>query len=82
MNLHSDEIALYFNPDFMPMDNLESMPVLDHILEKAAKEGKSLMSIHGQAVYIHPSIPMRGLVADRSVQIFQHLSSLIICLNN
>ncbi|MBE5394833.1 ABC transporter permease [Brevibacillus borstelensis] len=70
LNLHSDEIALYFNPDFMPMDNLESMPVLDHILEKAAKEGKSLMSIHGQAVYIHPSIPMRGLVADRSVQIF------------
>ncbi|WP_426984120.1 ABC transporter permease [Brevibacillus borstelensis] len=70
LNLHSDEIALYFNPDFMPIDNLESMPVLDHILEKAAKEGKSLMSIHGQAVYIHPSIPMRGLVADRSVQIF------------
>lgn len=70
LNLHSDEIALYFNPDFMPMDNLESMPVLDHILEKAAKEGKSLMSIHDQAVYIHPSIPMRGLVADRSVQIF------------
>ncbi|ERI11124.1 ABC transporter permease [Aneurinibacillus aneurinilyticus] len=70
LNLHSNEIALYFNPDFMPMDNLESMPVLDNILEKAAKEGQSLMSINDQAIYIHPSIPMRGLVADRSVKIF------------
>lgn len=70
LNLRSDEIALYFNPDFMPMDNLESMPVLDTILEKAAKEGQSLMSINDQAIYIHPSIPMRGLVADRSVPIF------------
>lgn len=69
LNLHSDEIALYFNPDFMPKDNLESMPVLDNILEKAAKEGQSLMSINDQAIYIHPSIPMRGLVADRSVEI-------------
>ncbi|MFM1654709.1 ABC transporter permease [Brevibacillus sp. B_LB10_24] len=70
LNLHSDEIALYFNPDFMPMDHLDRLPVLDHILEKAAKEGQSLMSIHDQAIYIRPSIPMRGLVADRSVQIF------------
>lgn len=70
LNLHADEIALYFNPDFMPMDNLDSLPVLDHILEKAAKEGQSLMSIHNQAVYIRPSTPMRGLVADRSVPIF------------
>ena len=69
LNLHSDEIALYFNPDFMPMDNLESMPVLDNILEKAAKEGQSLMSINDQEVFIRPSIPMRGLVADRSVEI-------------
>lgn len=69
LNLHSDEIALYFNPDFMPKDNLESMPVLDNILEKAAKEGQSLMSINDQAISIHPSIPMRGLVADRSVEI-------------
>jgi putative ABC transport system permease protein len=69
LNLHSDEIALYFNPDLMHMDNLESMPVLDNILEKAAKEGQSLMSINDQAIYIRPSIPMRGLVADRSVPI-------------
>lgn len=70
LNLQSNEIALYFNPDFMPMKNLESMPVLDQILEKAAKEGQSLMSIHDQAIYIRPSLPMRGLVADRSVPIF------------
>lgn len=69
LNLHSDEIALYFNPDLLHMDNLESMPVLDHILEKAAKEGQSLMSINDKAIYIRPSIPMRGLVADRSVEI-------------
>ncbi|WP_010277177.1 ABC transporter permease [Paenibacillus senegalensis] len=70
LNLRSDEMALYFNPDFMPMENLDSMPVLDHILEKAAAEGQSLMSINEQAVMIRPSVPMRGLVADRSVEIF------------
>ncbi|RST60708.1 ABC transporter permease [Siminovitchia terrae] len=69
LNLHSNEIALYFNPDFMPTDNLDSMPVLDSILEKAAKEGQSLMSINDQEVLIRPSIPMRGLVADSSVEI-------------
>lgn len=70
LNLHSDEMALYFNPDFMPMENLDRMPVLDHILEQAAKEGQRLMSIHDQAIDIRPSVPMRGLVADRSVEIF------------
>lgn len=69
LNLHSNEIALYFNPDFMPMDDLDSMPVLDSILEKAAKKGQSLMSINDQEVFIRPSTPMRGLVADRSVEI-------------
>ncbi|MDF1508992.1 FtsX-like permease family protein [Robertmurraya sp. DFI.2.37] len=70
LNLHSDEIALYFNPDFMPMENLDQMPVLNGILEKAVKEGRSLLSIDDQAIIIRPSIPMRGLVADRSVEIF------------
>ncbi|CAK7051681.1 ABC transporter permease [Tissierella sp.] len=70
LKLHSNEIALYFNPDFVPMDNLESMPVLDNILEKAAKEGESLISINDQEVFIHSSTPMRGLVADRSVEIY------------
>lgn len=69
LNLDSDEIALYFNPDLMPMDNLDSMPVLDNILEEAIKEGQSLMSINDKEVLIRPSIPMRGLVADRSVEI-------------
>ncbi|AKL96594.1 ABC-type antimicrobial peptide transport system, permease component [Clostridium aceticum] len=70
LNLDLDEITLYFNPDLMPMDNLDSMPVLDSILEKATKEGKSLISINDQAIYIRPSAPMRGLVADRSVEIY------------
>lgn len=70
LNLHSDEIALYFNPDLVPIDQLDRMPVLDHILKKANKEGQSLMSIHDQAIDIRSSIPMRGLVADRSVKIF------------
>ncbi|NBJ70387.1 MULTISPECIES: ABC transporter permease [Clostridia] len=69
LNLHADEIALYFNPDLLHMDNLERMPVLDRILEKAEKEGQSLMSIQGQTISIRPSTPMRGLVADRSVEI-------------
>lgn len=69
LNLHADEIALYFNPNFMPMKDLNSMPVLDTILEKAAKERQSLMSIGDQAIFIRPSTPMRGLVADRSVEI-------------
>ncbi len=69
LNLHADEIALYFNPDLLHMDNLESMPVLDRILEKAEKEGRSLMSIHDQEISIRPSTPMRGLVADRSIEI-------------
>ncbi|ONK21138.1 peptide ABC transporter permease [Bacillus sp. VT-16-64] len=69
LNLHADEIALYFNPDLLHMDNLERMPVLDRILEKAEKEGQSLMSIHDQAISIRASTPMRGLVADRSVEI-------------
>ncbi|WP_106767116.1 ABC transporter permease [Paenibacillus faecalis] len=70
LNLDSDELALYFNPDLLHMDNLESMPVLDNILEEAAKEGQSLMSINDQEVFIRPSLPMRGLVADRSVEIY------------
>ncbi|GIP34952.1 ABC transporter permease [Paenibacillus sp. J2TS4] len=69
LNLHSDEIALYFNPDLLHMDNLESMPVLDRILEKAEKERQRLMSINDQEISIRPSTPMRGLVADRSVEI-------------
>lgn len=70
LNLHSDEIALYFNPDFLHIENLESMPVLDTILENAVKEGQSLMSINDQGIFIRPSTPMRGLVADRSVEIY------------
>ncbi|WP_027626300.1 ABC transporter permease [Clostridium lundense] len=70
LNLHSDEIVLYFNPDFMPMDNLDKLPVLDNIFEKAAKEGQSLMSINNKEVFIRPSVPMRGLVADRLAEIF------------
>lgn len=54
----------------MPMDNLDKIPVLDNIIEKAAKEGQSLMSINNQEVFIRPSVPMRGLVADRSAEIF------------
>lgn len=69
LNLHSNEIVLYFNPDFMPVDNLDNMPVLDKILEEALQEEQSLMTINDQAVSVHPSIPMRGLVADRSVEI-------------
>lgn len=70
LNLDSDEIALYFNPDFVPMENLDRMPVLESILDKAAKEGQRLLSIDNQDLFIRPSIPMRGLVADRSVEIF------------
>ncbi|WMJ81501.1 ABC transporter permease [Clostridium sp. MB40-C1] len=70
LNLQSDEIILYFNPNFVPMDNLDKMPVLDNILEKASKERQSLVSINNQKVFIRPSIPMRGLVADRSAEIF------------
>ncbi|MCY6958477.1 ABC transporter permease [Clostridium brassicae] len=70
LNLQSHEIVLYFNPDFVPMDNSDKMPVLDNILEKASKEGQSLMNINNQKVFIRPSIPMRGLVADRSAEIF------------
>ncbi|WP_067838146.1 ABC transporter permease [Amphibacillus sediminis] len=70
LNLLSDEIALYFNPDFVQFDDLERLPVLDDMLEKAAKDGHRLMYINDQAVSIRPSIPMRGLVADRSVEIF------------
>ena len=70
LNLQSDEITLYFNPDFVKLDNLESIPVLDNIIEKATKEGRSLISIDDQAIYLRPSIPMRGLVADRTLEIF------------
>ncbi|TCK89147.1 putative ABC transport system permease protein [Natranaerovirga hydrolytica] len=70
LSLNSDEIALYLNSDLLHMDNPDSMPILDRIIEKAEKEGKTLMSINDQAVYIRPSIPMRGLVADRSVEIY------------
>lgn len=70
LDLQSDEIAIYFNPDFMPMEHLDRMPVLDQIVETAAQEGRRLLSINGQEIAIRPSIPMRGLVADRKVQIF------------
>ncbi len=69
LNLDSDEIALYFNPDLLHMDDLENVPVLDKILEEAAIKAQSLMSIDDQEVFIRPSVPMRGLVADRSVEI-------------
>lgn len=69
LSLRSDEIVLYFNPDLLPMENIDSTPVLDRILKKAANKGHSLMSIDNQNVFIRPSIPMRGLVADRSVEI-------------
>lgn len=70
LNLDSNEIALYFNPDFIPFENIDSIPVLDNILEEAIKKEESLMSINNKDIYIHSSIPMRGLVADRSVEIF------------
>ncbi|GGP08601.1 ABC transporter permease [Oceanobacillus neutriphilus] len=69
LNLQSDEMALYFNPDFMSMDNLDSFPVLDQILEVAEDNGKSLLHINDQAIYIRPFLPMKGLAADRSIEI-------------
>lgn len=69
LKLNSNEIALYFNPDLLPMDNQANLPVLNRILEKAVKEGQSLMSINNREVFIRPFVPMRGLVADRTVEI-------------
>ncbi len=75
LNLNRDEIALYFNPDIVPMENLDNMPVLDNILERALKKGESLININDQPIYIQPPTPKRGLVADRSVEI---LSAFIV----
>ncbi|GAB2546868.1 ABC transporter permease [Gracilibacillus alcaliphilus] len=70
LNLAESEMAFYFNPDLLPMDELDNMPVLDTILEKAENEGETLLSIANQAMSIRSSVPIRGLVADRSIEIF------------
>lgn len=69
LNLHADEMALYFNPELLYTDDWGNMPVLDTILEKASIEGQTLVSIGDQPISIRTSVPMRGLVADRSVEI-------------
>lgn len=75
LNLKSDEAALYFNPDLFPMNKSEKLPLLDEILGEAASKGEALMTIKDKPIHLIPSIPMRGLVADRSIRI---VSALVV----
>lgn len=70
LHLQANEVALYINPDVIRTDGSTHTPELRDILEDAANNRKPLIKIDGQEQIIRPAIPMKGLVADRSVEIY------------
>lgn len=73
LNLQEKEIAIYFNPDYMPMDMQNPLPIINQILAEANKKGKNLISIQDEAMNVRFNVPWRGLVADRSLRIHSAL---------
>lgn len=69
LHLQADEIAIYFNPDLMPMEKLGKLPLLESIIAGANSEGQYLMRINEVNISVRPLPSIKGLVADRSVEI-------------
>lgn len=75
LSLKSDEAVLYLNPDFFSTDKSKELSMLDNIFKEATRKKEALITIKAQPIYFIPSVPMRGLVADRSIRI---VSALVI----
>src|SRR5699024_8534611 len=65
LDLADDEMAIYLNPDF----NVDQQPLLTSILKEAQTNNQPLISMETTPMHIRSSIPLKGLVTDRSINI-------------
>jgi len=74
LELEANEAAFYLNPDFLGSAGADAIAIMmDHVLADAQTENKALIFIEGRPLYLVPSIPMKGLTADKNVRIFSAL---------
>lgn len=62
---------MYLNPDFFGSAQAEAEKLLNQII--GASQEKPLIYIDGQEFTLVPSVPMKGLTADRNIRIFTAL---------
>jgi putative ABC transport system permease protein len=71
LDLQSDEVAFYLNPDFYPLDDQEAVALFNGITQTSASNGAALLTLEDQPMQIVPLPPMYGLVTDASItQVF------------
>ena len=71
LTLNDNEAILYLNPDFFGSAQAEAEKLLNQII--GASQEKPLIYIDGQEFTLVPSVPMKGLTADRNIRIFTAL---------
>ena len=62
---------MYLNPDFFGSAQAEAEKLLNQII--GASQEKHLIYVDGQKFTLIPSVPMKGLTADRNIRIFTAL---------
>lgn len=65
LDLADDEVAIYLNPDF----NVDQQPLLTSVLKEAQTNNQPLTFMETTPMHIRSSIPLKGLVTDRSINI-------------
>lgn len=73
LELNTGETALYLNPDFLGNAQEEAENLLNKIADEAKAQETALISIDGNPYYLVPSVPMKGLTADRNARIINAL---------
>lgn len=71
LTLNDNEAILYLNPDFFGSAQAEAEKLLNQII--GASQEKHLIYVDGQKFTLIPSVPMKGLTADRNIRIFTAL---------
>lgn len=71
LTLNDNEAILYLNPDFFEDAQAEAEKLLNQII--GASQEKPLIDVDGQEFTLVPSVPMKGLTADRNIRIFTAL---------
>lgn len=72
--LEANEAAFYLNPDFFGSAEADAIAIMmDRVFTEAQTENKALIFIEGQPLHLVPSIPMKGLTADKNTRIFSAL---------
>ncbi|GAA0116745.1 ABC transporter permease [Clostridium senegalense] len=75
LTLGENEAVFYINPDFRGSAQEDEFSMLNEISSTAKSTNTSLLSIDGQPFFFVPSVPMKGLTADKNIRI---TSALIV----